>query len=455
MSPLVKITLVRVGVDQAYGRWNAPYDPATGEFVWVPIPEARPHAKGLGTNYSSVAAAVRSFAKAHGRADLALPAELLDRPTHLDPDFDTLTYGDNGAHRGKGIAASAPGDMLVFYGGLRSLDPREKRLVYALLGLFVVKEVVRAGDIPAVRRGENAHTRRVPIRADDVIVRGEPGLSGRLVRALPFGELRDGAYRVTRELLAEWGGLSCKDGFVQRSAVPPTFLDPQRFLRWWRKQEVDLVAANDLRAKRARNAASPVILVMLRQPRSSEDPRTDPLYEFGSFGLTGCHNGNLLKGDAAQGARLGFVQGGPRQMRLVMLTPPVKVVHHRGGSEATWSPARLPLRFDAAPLLAGADGRSDVPGMIAALRGGARSTLSAQFASNFRSRVKPLEPKLAAAIVEAWERASADRRAWAKRYDDSLVRPLDSPELDRERSWRRLLRANGAPPAATRAKRRC
>jgi len=450
----MKITLVRVGVDQAYGDWNAPYDPATGEFVWVPIPEARPHAKGLGTDYRSVAAAVRSFAEAHGRAEIELPAELLERPTHLDPDFDTLTYGDNGAHRGKGIAASAPGDMLVFYGGLRSLDPRERRLVYSLLGLFVVKEVVRAGDVPAARRGENAHTRRVPIRADDVIVRGEPGSSGRLVRALPFGELRDGAYRVTRELLAEWGGLSCRDGFVQRSAVPPTFLDPQRFLRWWKKQEVKLVAANDLRAKPARKGSPPVILVMLRQPRSSEDPRTDPLFEFGSFGLTRCHNGNLLKGDAAHGARLGFVQGGPGQMRLVMLTPPVQVVHHRGGvSEATWSPARPPLRFDQAPLLASADGRSDVRGMVAELRGGARSTLSAQLASNFRSRVRPLRPELAAAVVEAWERASARRGASAERYDEALPAPLGAPDGDRERTWRRLLREAGAPrPGATRGR---
>jgi putative DNA base modification enzyme with NMAD domain len=32
--------LVRVGADQAYGGWNAPVDPDSGQFVYVPIPEA-------------------------------------------------------------------------------------------------------------------------------------------------------------------------------------------------------------------------------------------------------------------------------------------------------------------------------------------------------------------------------------------------------------------------------
>jgi hypothetical protein len=31
--------LVRVGIDQAFGGWNAPVDPVTHEFVYVPIPD--------------------------------------------------------------------------------------------------------------------------------------------------------------------------------------------------------------------------------------------------------------------------------------------------------------------------------------------------------------------------------------------------------------------------------
>ena len=37
--PNMNALLVRIGVDQAYGDWNAPVD-AEGRFVYVPIPES-------------------------------------------------------------------------------------------------------------------------------------------------------------------------------------------------------------------------------------------------------------------------------------------------------------------------------------------------------------------------------------------------------------------------------
>ncbi|HLI57623.1 MAG TPA: hypothetical protein VKY26_11410 [Actinomycetota bacterium] len=91
----------------------------------------------------------------------------------------------------------------------------------------------------------NAHTRRVAPGPAEFVVRGMPERSGRLARYLPIGERRDGAYRVRRDLLAEWGGLSVKDGFVQRSARPPRFQDPERFMRWLTRQGVSLVPRNN------------------------------------------------------------------------------------------------------------------------------------------------------------------------------------------------------------------
>ena len=41
--------LVRIGVDQAFGEWNAPMNPETREFVYVPIPETRPMRPELAT----------------------------------------------------------------------------------------------------------------------------------------------------------------------------------------------------------------------------------------------------------------------------------------------------------------------------------------------------------------------------------------------------------------------
>ena len=61
---------------------------------------------------------------------------------------------------------------------------------------------------------------------------------------MTFGEWRDGAYRVRRDVLQAWGGLSVADGYVQRSAVPPAFLAPRRFEGWLARQGVRLVPAN-------------------------------------------------------------------------------------------------------------------------------------------------------------------------------------------------------------------
>ena len=56
---------------------------------------------------------------------------------HLDPDFEWLTYGDNGDKRGAGIKHLSEGDLLVFYAGLKPVRASGK-LIYGLVGLYVV-----------------------------------------------------------------------------------------------------------------------------------------------------------------------------------------------------------------------------------------------------------------------------------------------------------------------------
>src|SRR4051794_27452947 len=96
--------LVRIGVDQAFGGWNAPMNPDTNEFVFVPIPESRPMTTDLRTPYASIQPALATFEAAHPAAHhrhVRLPAKLASANMHLDPDFAHLTYGDNGRRRGK------------------------------------------------------------------------------------------------------------------------------------------------------------------------------------------------------------------------------------------------------------------------------------------------------------------------------------------------------------------
>jgi hypothetical protein len=182
-----------------------------------------------------------------------------------------------------------------------------------------------------------------------------------------------------------------------------------------------------------------VIIVMLRQPRSDDDPRKDPFFEFGSFGLTGCHASNLLHDEAADGARLAFAQGGPLGFRLVTLTPPVKVQAWAERREARWKPGAMPLAYAASPLLIDNAGNSDVAALPRLISGVQRETPVAQFASAFRSRKRALDPAVARQVLAAWNRATK-RSQRAKAYWEALPFKPATIDLDRGATYDLFLR---------------
>lgn len=63
----MKGLLVRIGIDQAFGRWNAPVDPVSGEFVYVPIPEERSERfqAGMARPYGEVIPRLETFCRNH------------------------------------------------------------------------------------------------------------------------------------------------------------------------------------------------------------------------------------------------------------------------------------------------------------------------------------------------------------------------------------------------------
>jgi len=242
----MKAILVRIGIDHSYGHWNGPVDPASGEFVYVPIPDTvgKRYHPGHRISYREVVPALEKFSTAFGINDIHFPKQLLHRAMHLDPDFANLTYGDNGKRRGLGITKLSRGDLLVFCAGLRPTT-KHTTLMYALVGVYVVENIIHAVDVPPERWDENAHTRWTPISTDDIIVRAVQNRSGRLKVCIPIGEWRNKSYRVRNAVLKKWGGLSVKDGYIQRSARPPEFLKPLKFMRWFKHQRPMLLKRNN------------------------------------------------------------------------------------------------------------------------------------------------------------------------------------------------------------------
>jgi uncharacterized membrane protein (Fun14 family) len=232
--------LVRVGADLSVGggSWNGPVDSSTGEFVYVPIPESAPVHPGLEKPYGELELKLAT-------SGVELPAHLRTRHMHLDPDFEHLTYGDQG-ERAKQLRDNLRiGDLIVFYAGLADRHS-SNRLVYALIGIFVIEQFSLAVNVVTEDRDINAHTRRVLTSdAKDLIVRARPKVSGRLKCCLPIGEFRDRAYRVRQDILNAWGGLSVTNGYLQRSARLPRILNPERFLLWLEMQRPVLIQSNN------------------------------------------------------------------------------------------------------------------------------------------------------------------------------------------------------------------
>jgi hypothetical protein len=212
-----------------------------------------------------------------------------------------------------------------------------------------------------------------------------------------------------------------------------------------------------------------LFIVMLRRPRK-DDPRTDPFWEFGSFGCTGCHRKNLLHPKNCQirdGDRLALVQGGQLGARLLLVTPPVKRFDHAGGGpkglvELRWDADRKPFRYDCAPSLfeSPAPGTAGLfPRLTDSLEHTNRSTIDAKLASRFRARTSPLEPELARELESGFNAAvkRADESEFILRYEEALPWcDCPSSASDRRRDYQQRLRELKNPPgAALRTTRRC
>lgn len=179
-----------------------------------------------------------------------------------------------------------------------------------------------------------------------------------------------------------------------------------------------------------------VIVVFLRQPnrRDPNEMRSDPFWEFGSFGITGCHRKNVMnpqKFDEIQGRRLAFVQGGPNEIKLVHITPPVQVEHHELCIEAIWNPDVLPLAYESAPVVINNRGETDIPGVPELLEFVDRTTHVGKFSSKFRSRRRPLNGVVASAAVQVFNYFCSRGSSTIGSYTDAL--PHLPPKIDRIR----------------------
>jgi hypothetical protein len=192
-----KALLLRVGIDRGTGGALGPIF-RDGSFEYVPIPEAVPTRFPL------------TYATLPGRhvPSLAsvLPARLAGCHPHVDPDFATRSYGDAAPRKRRQLLRLAPGDLLVFYGGLAPVGGEDRPRLFAI-GSLRVRQVhhlrprdIGRGDLQE-KFGQTAHFLRRIRDPELALVEGEADASGLFARAIPLADGRDCLLRD----LTSWG----------------------------------------------------------------------------------------------------------------------------------------------------------------------------------------------------------------------------------------------------------
>lgn len=206
-----------------------------------------------------------------------------------------------------------------------------------------------------------------------------------------------------------------------------------------------------------------LFIVFLRRP-GQHDPRSDPFWEFGSFGCTGCHQTNLLhpgRQYVKTGDRLAFVQGGPLGCKLLLVTPPItRKTHGSSNVELCWKRTAKPFCYSSerAPVLA-----QPAAATVALLRLGKavnnvrRTTAQGKIASRFRSSCQPLDRQTANELIRLFDtaRRAATDADIIKHYMEAL--PWGgSPMSHKERrdEYKRLAKLGNLARCTRRQQRR-
>ena len=129
----MKIAMIRVGVDAKAGGIQGPLF-RDGSFEYIPIPETL----GMVSKYT-----YGDIIGRHGRPlsdyfPSRHKAEKAKCFVHLDPEWDTFTYGTDTAGSQAGLRHLEKGDILIFNCGLKGWDDCHSKPGIYLFGYFIV-----------------------------------------------------------------------------------------------------------------------------------------------------------------------------------------------------------------------------------------------------------------------------------------------------------------------------
>jgi hypothetical protein len=221
----MKAMILRVGIDKGTDGVLAPIF-CDGKFEYIPLSE-----KAL-TNEKKTFKNTKGLYGNH--LSHYLPEKIADRKLHMDPEFETFTYGDQTRKRNY-LLKLDKNDYLVFYAGLTPYNNDYTEDALYLIGYFKVKAVY---DFNKIKESErivlskkllnNSHIKSSSYK-DLVIVKGYDDSSKLIENAILLSSKKLNKigrnYHAVSSEMEEILGIS---GSIQRS-IPPRFVTGQHF----------------------------------------------------------------------------------------------------------------------------------------------------------------------------------------------------------------------------------
>ena len=223
-----KAMLLRVGIDKGCGGALAPIF-EDGSFEFIPIPESDPDSTES-----------KTYMNTEGRTGhpLAyyLPVKIKDDSMHVDPEFETFTYGDPTIKRNYLLKLDKD-DLVVFYAGLTPFMTDKYDEALYIIGYFTVNDVIDFNQLTKKEAEDasklypnNAHIKRSMNYQNLVIIAGDKEKSRLLDNAILISakklDKRGRSYHAVSPEVEEQLGIK---GSIQRS-IPPRFIEGKESL---------------------------------------------------------------------------------------------------------------------------------------------------------------------------------------------------------------------------------
>lgn len=194
----MKALLIRVGIDLGYGGLSPIFDDYSYEYIPIYYKNKREQETKEKRTYHSLKC--HSEVSSENRLSSIseyVPLQIRNKPVHLDPEFETFTYGDPARTKRAALLKLEPNDLLVFYlGGIEiNKTSLQEKGVY-LFGYFTVKNVHDWNVLDENERKRlsekylynNAHVRSSKSQNNLVIVQGIINKSKQLKHCIKISE---------------------------------------------------------------------------------------------------------------------------------------------------------------------------------------------------------------------------------------------------------------------------